>query len=394
MAFAYRFRLRPTAEQRTLLAKHFGCTRYLYNYFLEQRQQQYLNNGKSNGYFKDCQDLTTLKKTLTWLTEVNSQSLQQTIRNLEAAYNNFFEKRSKFPKFKNKYDKQAFRVPQAIKLVDGKLSIPKFREGIKCVIHREVNEEISYCTITKNKAGQYHCTLGVEKNVDQLPQIDKVIGIDLGIKTLVVDSDGKEYANIKPYRMLRSKIKKVQRKLSHRRHKTTDKKSKRIMKLRHKLARVHQKVKDVRSNHLHQTTRKLIDENQVICVETLAVKNMMKNHCLAGAIADCGWYELTRQLQYKAERYGRTIVQIDRFFPSSKTCSGCGCIKQDLKLSDRAWTCSCGIHHNRDVNAAKMVLKQGLNQLRAERPKVKPADSGTIRLKFSRLRMKREAPPL
>ena len=394
MAFAYRFRLRPTAEQRTLLAKHFGCTRYLYNYFLEQRQQQYPNNGKSNGYFKDCQDLTTLKKTLTWLTEVNSQSLQQTIRNLEAAYNNFFEKRSKFPKFKNKYDKQAFRVPQAIKLVDGKLSIPKFREGIKCVIHREVNEEISYCTITKNKAGQYHCTLMVEKNVDQLPQIDKVIGIDLGIKTLVVDSDGKEYANIKPYRMLRSKIKKVQRKLSHRRHKTTDKKSKRIMKLRHKLARVHQKVKDVRSNHLHQTTRKLIDENQVICVETLAVKNMMKNHCLAGAIADCGWYELTRQLQYKAERYGRTIVQIDRFFPSSKTCSGCGCIKQDLKLSDRAWTCSCGIHHDRDVNAAKMVLKQGLNQLRAERPKVKPADSGTIRLNFSRLRMKREAPPL
>jgi len=234
----------------------------------------------------------------------------------------------------------------------------------------------------------------VEKNVDQLPQIDKVIGIDLGIKTLVVDSDGKEYANIKPYRTLRSKIKKVQRKLSHRRHKTTDKKSKRIMKLRHKLARVHQKVKDVRSNHLHQTTRKLIDENQVICVETLAVKNMMKNHCLAGAIADCGWYELTRQLQYKAEWYGRTIVQIDRFFPSSKTCSGCGCIKQDLKLSDRAWTCSCGIHHDRDVNAAKMVLKQGLNQLRAERPKVKPADSGTIRLKFSRLRMKREAPPL
>jgi len=392
--YTYRFRLRPTAEQRTLLAKHFGCTRYLYNYFLEQRQQQYLNNGKSNGYFKDCQDLTTLKKTLTWLTEVNSQSLQQTIKNLEAAYNNFFEKRSKFPKFKNKYDKQAFRVPQNIKLVDGKLSIPKFKEGIKCVIHREVNEEISYCTITKNKAGQYHCTLMVEKNVDQLPQIDKVIGIDLGIKTLVVDSDGKEYANIKPYRMLRSKIKKVQRKLSHRRHKTTDKKSKRIMKLRHKLARVHQKVKDVRSNHLHQTTRKLIDENQVICVETLAVKNMMKNHCLAGAIADCGWYELTRQLQYKAEWYGRTIVQIDRFFPSSKTCSGCGCIKQDLKLSDRAWTCSCGIHHDRDVNAAKMVLKQGLNQLRAERPKVKPADSGTIRLNFSRLRMKREAPPL
>jgi putative transposase len=154
------------------------------------------------------------------------------------------------------------------------------------------------------------------------------------------------------------------------------------MKLRRKLARVHQKVKDVRINHLHQTTRKLIDENQVICVETLAVKNMMKNHCLAGAIADCGWYEVIRQLQYKAEWYGRTIVQIDRFYPSSKTCSACGRIKQDLRLSDREWTCPCGEHHDRDVNAAKMVLKQGLNQLRAERPKVKPTDSGTIRLNY------------
>ncbi len=363
-----------------MLAKHFGCTRYLYNYFLAQRQQQYLNNGKSNSYFKDCEDLTKLKKTLEWLTEVNSQSLQQTIKNLQAAYNNFFEGRAKFPKFKNKHDKQSFRVPQNIKLVDGKLSIPKFKEGIRCVIHREVKEEISYCTIIKNKAGQYFCTLLVEKEVEALPTTDKVIGIDLGIKTLVVDSNGVEYANIKPYRTLKRKIKKVQRKLSHRRHKTTDKKSKRVMKLRRQLARVHQKVKDVRSNHLHQTTRKLIDENQVICVETLAVKNMMKNHCLAGAIADCGWYELTRQLQYKAEWYGRTIVKIDRFFPSSKTCSSCGRTKQDLKLSDRAWTCPCGEHHNRDVNAAKMVLKQGLNQLRAERSEVKLADSGTIRL--------------
>jgi putative transposase len=380
--YTYRFRLRPNAEQRVLLAKHFGCTRYLYNYFLSQRQQQYLNNGKSNGYFKDCEDLTKLKKTLTWLTEVNSQSLQQTIKNLQAAYNNFFEGRTKFPKFKTKHDKQSFRVPQNIKLVDGKLFIPKFKEGIKCIIHREVKEGISYCTITKNKAGQYYCTLMVEKEIEHLPQTDKVVGIDIGIKTLVVDSNGVEYANVKPYRSMKRKIKKVQRKLSYSRYKTTDKKSKRIMKLRRQLARIHQKVKDVRMNHLHQTTRKLIDENQVICVETLAVKNMMKNHCLAGAIADCGWYELIRQLQYKAEWYGRTIVQIDRFYPSSKTCSACGRIKQDLWLSDREWTCPCGEHHDRDVNAAKMVLKQGLNQLRAERPKVKPTDSGTIRLNY------------
>ena len=154
------------------------------------------------------------------------------------------------------------------------------------------------------------------------------------------------------------------------------------MKLRHKLARVHQKVRDIRCNHLHQTTRKLIDENQVIHVETLAVKNMMKNHCLAGAIADCGWYELIRQLQYKADWYGRTIVQIDWFFPSSKTCSECGYIKQDLRLKDREWTCPCGVKHNRDHNAAKMIFKQGRNQLQVERLKVKPTDLGAIRLNY------------
>jgi putative transposase len=216
--------------------------------------------------------------------------------------------------------------------------------------------------------------------IEQLPENDKVVGVDFGIKTLAVDSDGKEYANIKPYRTLRKKIKRVQRKLSHRRHKTTNKKSKRIEKVRIQLAKLHQRVKDVRSNHLHQITRKLIDENQVIVVETLAVKNMMKNHSLAGAIADCAWSELLRQLEYKAAWYGRTIVKIDRFFPSSKTCSGCGFIKQDLKLGERHWVCpSCGVEHDRDVNAAQMIRKQGLVQLRVERPEVKPMDSGTNR---------------
>lgn len=380
--YTYRFRLKPNKEQRILLAKHFGCTRYLYNYFLAQRKEQYLNNGKSNTFFQDCEELTKLKKVVTWLTEVNSQSLQHAIKNLQAAYNNFFEKRAKFPKFKNKHDKQTFRVPQNIKLADGELSIPKFKEGIKCIVHREVPEEISYCTITKNKAGQYYCTLMVEKEIKPLKKIKQEVGIDLGIKTLVVDSNGQEYANIKPYRTLKRKIKRVQRKLDRRKNKTTNKKSNKITKLHHKLARVHQKVRDTRCNHLHQTTRKLIDENQVIYLETLAVKNMMKNHCLAGAIADCGWYELTRQLQYKADWYGRTIVHIDRFFPSSKTCSVCGYIKQDLRLSDREWTCPCGTHHNRDVNAAKMILKQGRNQLQVERLKVKPTDLGVIRLNY------------
>lgn len=381
--YTYKLRLYPNKEQCILLAKHFGCTRYLYNYFLAQRKEQYLNNGKSNTFFKDCNDLTKLKKTLTWLTEVGSQCLQHAIKNLQAAYNNFFEGRAEFPKFKTKHGKQTFRVPQNTRLVDGKLVIPKFLEGIKCVIHRDVPEEISYCTISKNKAGQYYCTLMVEKYIQSLPDNNKEVGIDLGIKTLIVDSNGNEYANIKPYRTLKRKIKRIQRKLSRRKNKTTDKQSNKISKLRLKLAKVHQKVNNVRSNHIHQTTKKLIDENQVICVESLAVKNMMKNHKLAGAIADCGWYEVVRQLIYKAEWYGRRIVQIDRFFPSSKTCSSCGYIKQDMKLSDRHWTCpSCDTVHDRDKNAAKMILWQGQNKLRLERPKAKPADSGANWLNY------------
>ena len=323
----------------------------------------------------------------------NKENIQQSIKNLDAAYGNFFVKRAKFPKFKNKYNKQSFRIPQNIKLNGNKLVIPKFLEGIKCKVHRSINEHISYCTIIQNKSGQYYCTLMVEKEIEQYKKTKKEIGIDLGIKTLAVDNNGKEYENIRPLKTLKHKIKKAQRKLSKRRHKTTNKQSNRVNKLRQKLARLFQKTKDVRQNHLHQITKKLIDENQVIYLETLAVKNMMKNHCLAGAIADCGWYELTRQLEYKAAWYGRTIVKIDRFFPSSKTCSKCYFIKQDLKLKDHKWTCpECEAHHDRDVNAAKMILLQGkkikttVGTTESKARRLRKQTEGTV----SRLRAKRE----
>lgn len=360
--YTYKFRLMPNEEQKKTLAKHFGCSRFLYNFFLARRKEQYLTTGRQNNFVKDCKELTQIKKELSWLCEANAQSLQQTIKNLDAAYGNFFEKRSEFPKFKKKHKKQSFRVPQSIKLGEDRLYIPKFREGIKCVVHRPVKEEISHCTVSKNKAGQYYCTLLVEKEIKPKKKVRKEVGIDLGIKTLVVDSEGNEYENIRPYRAMTRKIKRLQRKLSNRRGKTTDKKSNRMNKLRLKLAKAHQKVKDVRNNHLHQITSKLIDENQVVCLESLAVKNMMKNHHLAGAISDCGWGELVRQLKYKAEWAGRTIVQLDRFFPSSKTCSSCHWINDDLKLKDRKWECrGCGILHDRDKNAAKMILIQGKN---------------------------------
>ena len=360
--YTYKFRLVPNEEQKKTLAKHFGCSRYLYNFFLARRKEQYLTTGRQNNFVKDCKELTQIKKELTWLCEANAQSLQQTIKNLDAAYGNFFEKRAKFPKFKKKHGKQTFRVPQNVKIKDDKLHIPKFKEGIRCIVHRPVKEEISYCTVSKNSAGQYFCTLLVEKEMKPKRKIKKEAAVDLGIKTLVVDSDGNEYENIRPYRTMARKIKRLQKKLSRKRRKTTDKKSGKMNKIRLKLAKAHQRVKDVRNNHLHQITRKLIDENQVVYLENLAVKNMMKNHRLAGAISDCGWGELVRQLKYKAEWAGRDIVQIDRFFPSSKTCSTCCWINDDLKLKDRKWTCKgCGTCHDRDKNAANMILKQGKN---------------------------------
>lgn len=360
--YTYKFRLMPSEDQKKKLAKHFGCSRYLYNFFLARRKEQYLTTGKQNNFVKDCKELTKIKKELVWLCEANAQSLQQTIKNLDAAYGNFFEKRAKFPKFKKKHAKQSFRVPQNISLKEDKLYIPKFREGIKCVVHRPVKEDISHCTVSKNSAGQYFCTLLVEKEMKPKKKAKNEVGIDLGIKTLVVDSDGNEYANIKPYWTLSRKIKRLQRKLSNRRRKTTDKKSNRMNKLRVKLARVHQRVKDIRNDHLHQTSHRLTNDNQVVHLETLAVRNMMGNHRLAGAISDCGWGELVRQLKYKAEWRGRTIVQLDRFFPSSKTCSSCHWIKEDLKLKDRKWKCEgCGTLHDRDKNAAMMILIQGKN---------------------------------
>ena len=223
-------------------------------------------------------------------------------------------------------------------------------------------------------SGQYHVSITVERQIQELPKTDKEVGIDLGIKTLATCSDGTEYQNIKPYRTLKRRVKILQRRQSKK-----AKGSKNRERARQKLAKIHQKIKNIRNDHLHKTTTKIINENQVIYLETLAVQNMMKNHCLAGAIADASWYETNRQLEYKAGWYGRQIVRLDRWFPSSKTCADCGWINQGLKLKDREWTCQgCGKLVQRDPNAAKMILQQGKIQdrLPLERREYKRMDSG------------------
>lgn len=382
--YTYKFRLYPNEAQKVLLAKHFGCVRYLYNHFLTRRKEAYLADKTSLNYYATARELTALKKELPWLAEVGSQCLQFSLKCLDGAYNNFFRGLARFPTYKAKHAHQSFRSPQGerVQIVGNRLRIPKFLEGIKCKFHRPVEGEIKFATISLNKAGQYFVSIVVEKEIPKLPTTDKMVGIDLGIKTLATCSDGTTYENLKPYRKLKRRMKMLQRRQSKK-----QKGGKNRERARRKLARLHQKVKDIRTNHLHQTTHKIINDNQVVFLESLAVQNMMKNHCLAGAIQDASFFEFNRQLQYKADWYGRSIHRLSRWFPSSKTCSVCGWINQGLRLRDRVWTCpQCETTHDRDGNASQMILKEGLKEtklLPLERREVKRKDSQTTLTELS-----------
>jgi putative transposase len=369
--YTYRFRIYPNQSQRVLIAKHFGASRYLYNLFLTKRKKAYLDNKTTLSYCENARELTELKKSLPWLNEVGSQSLQYSLKCLDGAYNRFFSGLAHFPRYKSKHDQQSFRIPQRVMVKGNKLVIPKFLEGIRIVKHRDVDGNIRFATITRNKSGKYYVSLTVERMIAYLPETTNVIGVDLGIKTLATCSDGRVFDNIKPYRSLRRRMKMLQRRQSKKK-----KGSKNRERARYKLAKINQRIKNIRNNHLHQMTKKIISENQVVIMESLAVQNMMKNHKIAGAIADCAWRETNRQLGYKAIWYGRYIHYVNKWFPSSKTCETCGWINQCLRLKDRYWTCQgCGKIHDRDFNASKMILKQGLQEIRLERPEVKRMDS-------------------
>jgi putative transposase len=363
--YAYKFRLFPTESQATLLDKHFGCVRFIYNHFLERRIKFYAENKektdhkKSLNYYDDAAALTKLKDEYEWLKEPNSQSLQHSLRCLESAYNGFFSKRTMFPKFKAKHKKQSFTIPQHVSVEDGKIYLVKFKEGIKYDNHRQVEGEIKHATVSKNKVGQYFVSILVERDIKPLPKIEKTVGIDLGLKHLAIQSDGKKYDNIRPYKTLFAQLKKLQQWFSR-----TEKGTKHREKLRKRIAKLYQRITNIRQDHLHKVSTKIVRENQTICLEDLAVRNLMKNHKVAGAFGDAAVSELVRMIEYKADWYGRTVQKIDRFFPSSKQCFDCLYINQELTLEDREWTCPrCGKHHDRDINAAKNIERQGLNLL-------------------------------
>jgi len=389
--YTYKFRIYPNDEQQQKLAKCFGCQRFIYNYFLNKRNEIYQNNETST-YNKDAAELTQLKKQdeYIWLKEGLSQSLQRTLRNLDTAFNSFFAKRSKFPKFKSRRHKQSFCIPQNSKVEDNKLYIPKFKEGIKIKQHRVMEGEIINSTISKKPCGHYYVTITVERNIEKYKPNNKSVGVDLGIKELAILSDGTRYKNIKPYRTLEKRLARLQRK-----HSKKVKGSANRNKARVKVARLHEKITNIRNNHLHQITSKIVSENQTICLEDLNVKGMLKNRKLAKSIADVSFCEFVRQIEYKSSWYGRTAIKIDRWYPSSKTCRHCHFVNQDLTLNDRDWNCPrCDRKLDRDLNAAKNIEREGLRLNTVGTTEIKACGENARPSARRRFSVKQEAPTL
>ena len=363
----YKFRIYPTNTQEKILNKMFGCSRFVWNFFLNKEKEHYLKNqeqteenrGKNYlSFFDNAKVLTEIKKQeeTKFLQEANSQSLQSTLKHLDVAYKRFFIKKSGYPKFKKKNGKQSFSIPQNLSIENGKLYIPKLKDGIKIVEHQKLKGRITTSTLSKSKTNKYYISIGVEEDIQQLPKSNKSIGIDLGIKSFCFISDGKEIENPRFFKKQEKKLKLAQKLLNRKK-----KGSNRRIKQKLKVARLHKKVTQQKQDFLQKLSTKLIHENQVICLEKLNVKGMLQNHKLSKSIQNCSWSSFVDMLKYKAKWFGREIVFVDRFFPSSKTCFECGCINHNLKLEDREWTClSCGIVHQRDLNAAKNILKEGL----------------------------------
>lgn len=378
MLRAYRYRIYPNEEQKVLFAKTFGCVRVVYNWALETKSRLWKEEKKNISCY-DLQKLmaVTLKKDFEWLGEVNSQSLQMSIRNMDTAYQNFFKHGARFPNFKSRHDRQAFHNPQhcSVDISKGVLNIPKMH-GIKAVFHRTFKGIIKDVTISKEKDGRYYASILADTAEQPMPKRavspDTTIGIDTGLKTFAVCSNGKEFYAPHFQCKQKRKLKLLGRRLSRK-----QKGSRAFNITKQKIARVHSKIAHQRMDYLHKITYRLTHENQVntICVEDLNVKGMVRNKHLAYDISDAGIGMFYTMLAYKCEWYGVNLVKIGRYQPSSKQCSRCGHINKTLRLSERHWVCpDCGTIHDRDYNASVNIRNFGLETLRTERAEVKPVE--------------------
>ena len=366
MLKAYKYRIYPNNDQKVQISKTFGCCRFVYNQTLVYRKESYEKEKKSMSR-TDCNNFCNreLKKEHEWLKEVDKFALTNAIYNMDSAYQKFFKEHAGYPKFKSKHDNHKSYTTNftngniTVDFERGKVKLPKLKE-VKAKLHREFRGKIKSATVSKIPSGKYYVSILVEGDHEVLPHTKQNIGLDLGIKDLCITSDGRKYENPKIIKRHEKKLKKLQRQLAHKK-----KGSNNYCKKKKQIALCHEKIRNTRKDYLHKISHEIISENQVIVSENLQIKNMVKNHHLAKAISDVSWYELTRQLEYKAKWNGRKYIKIDTFYASSQICSVCGYQNLDIKdLSVRTWICpKCGEEHDRDINAAKNILAEGLRQI-------------------------------
>ena len=380
MLYIYRFRLYPNKKQVEFLNHQIGHCRFVYNKFLEIAKEDYEKEGKSWHYYEYKRLLPKLKQEFPFLKEANSQSLQEAVKWLDRAFKNFFKGLAKFPKFKSKKRTNSISIPQHFRIEGDRIKIPKLKTAIKFKKHREIEGKIKNISITKLPSGKFYLNILADREIEPLPKTDKVVAIDVGLTHFCTLSTGEKIENPRNLLKTERRLKKLQRKLSRK-----VKGGKKYHKLQRRIAKLHEKVVNQRNDFLHKLSKKIIGDNQAVIVEDLNVKGLIQNGNLSKHIADASWRRFISYLEYKAKLYGRKLIEVNPFYPSSKLCSVCGYKNENLKLSDRKWECpKCGTQHDRDYNATLNLLKEGLKHLKGlltsravglERPELTPVES-------------------